>query len=86
MKHVMQLLAVALLTAAVGLVVNLPSASSSPRGGNDATYSGNGKGEQDAALIQGCAFFAADALRDDPSLNGDALFVLCLDENGVWAI
>lgn len=83
MKHGMQLLVVALLTAAVGLVANLPAASSSLRSGNAPTYSGNGKGEQDAEIIRACAFSAAKA---DPSLNRDALFVLCLDENGVWAI
>jgi hypothetical protein len=83
MKHVLQLLTIGLLTVAVGLDANLPAASSSPRNGNEPTYSGNGKGERDAAIIQECAFLAAE---QDPSLNRDALFVLCLDENGVWAI
>lgn len=83
MKHGMQLLVVALLTAAVGLIANLESASSSPRNGNEPTYSGNGKGERDAAIIKQCAIMAAE---QDPRLNRDALFVLCLDENGVWAI
>jgi hypothetical protein len=54
-----------------------------PGKGNEPTYSGNGKGEQDAEIIKQCAFLAA---AQDPSLNRDALFVLCLDENGVRAI
>lgn len=83
MKHILQLLVVTLLTAAVGLVAILPAESSSQSNGNAPTYSGNGKGERDAAIIQQCAFYAAG---EDPSLNRDALFVLCLDENGVWAI
>lgn len=86
MKHLLQLLVVGLLTAGVGLALTLPAESSSPSNANAPTYSGNGKGERDGALIEQCAFFAADAVRGDPSLNGDAIFVLCLDENGVWAI
>ena len=69
-----------LLYAGLGaVVVNHPT----PGKGNEPTYSGNGKGEQDSEIIKQCAFMAAE---QDPRLNRDALFVLCLDENGVRAI
>lgn len=54
-----------------------------PGKGNAPTYSGNGKGEQDAETIKQCAFYAAG---EAPKLNRDVVFVLCLDENGVWSI
>ena len=74
------------MKAAIALLILLTlNGCDSPSNGkgNEPTYSGNGKGERDAEIIKQCAFHAAD---QDPSLNRDALFVLCLDENGVWAI
>lgn len=74
------------MKAAIALLILLSLSAcheKAPGKGNDPTYSGNGKGEQDAEIIKQCAFMAA---AQDPSLNRDALFVLCLDENGVWSI
>lgn len=71
----------------VALVLLLSGCNSPSSGkGNEPTYSGNGKGNHDAEVIEQCAWLAYEQLKAYPETNGDAVFVLCLDENGVWAI
>ena len=77
------------MKAAIALLILLSLSAcheKAPGKGNEPTYSGNGKGERDAQIIEACAWKAYDAYRADPGVNGDALFILCLDYNGVWSI
>lgn len=53
---------------------------------NVGTFSDNGNGQYQAQVTEACAWFAYDAVRANPSVNGDALFILCLDEQGARSI